>query len=111
MMGITQQDLNAPVIKGTSGILALNEGMARAIEQSPCIRCGKCVSACPIGLLPYLISANAEKNNFDAAEKLNALDCIECGCCSYICPANRHLVQGIRLAKGEIIKCRRKSGN
>ena len=109
MMGITQHGLDAPVMKGTSGILALDTHMARPAEQSPCIRCGKCVDVCPMGLLPYLISANAEKNCFEAAEKANALDCIECGSCSYICPANRHLVQYIRLAKGEIAKNRKKA--
>ena len=109
MMGITLYSLDAPVMKGTSGILALDENMARPAEQSPCIRCGKCVDICPMGLLPYLISANAEKNRFDEAEKVNALDCIECGSCSYICPANRHLVQAIRLAKSEIVKNRKKA--
>ena len=111
MMGITQYDLDAPVVKGTSGLLALDVGMARSAVQSPCIRCGKCVDVCPMGLLPYLISAHAEKNHFEAAEQVNALDCIECGCCSYICPANRHLVQGIRLAKSEIIKERKRASN
>jgi electron transport complex protein RnfC len=109
MMGITLHSLDAPVMKGTSGILALDENMARPAEQSPCIKCGKCVDICPMGLLPYLISANAEKDRFDEAEKFNALDCIECGSCSYICPANRHLVQGIRLAKSEIVKNRKKA--
>ncbi len=108
MMGITQYDLSAPVIKGTSGILALNKKMSRPIEETPCIRCGKCVNACPIGLLPFMISANAANGRFDEADKLNARDCIECGCCSYICPANRHLVQRIRLAKSEIaILCKK----
>ncbi|MGI5849081.1 MAG: electron transport complex subunit RsxC [Christensenellales bacterium] len=109
MMGITQHNLDAPVIKGTSGILALDKRIAHSMEESPCIRCGKCVGVCPIGLQPYLISAHAEKNNFEAAEKTGALDCIECGCCSYICPANRHLVQGIRLAKGEIANNHKKA--
>lgn len=111
MMGITQYDLSAPVIKGTSGILALNKKMSRPIEETPCIRCGKCVNVCPIGLLPFMISANAHRGNFDTADKLNARDCIECGCCSYICPANRHLVQRIRLAKAEIAKQQKKASS
>jgi electron transport complex protein RnfC len=109
MMGITQFDLGAPVMKGTSGILVLDKQAARSTEESPCIRCGKCVETCPMGLMPYLIGANAEKNFFDAAEQLNALDCIECGCCTYTCPANRHIVQRIRLAKAEIMKNRKKA--
>lgn len=107
MMGISQTNLDAPIIKGTSGILALSKGMARSMEESPCIRCGKCVGACPMGLLPCLISAYAESNNFETAEKLHALDCMECGGCTYICPANRHVTQAIRLAKGEILKHRK----
>lgn len=109
MMGLTLHSLDAPVMKGTSGILALDEKMVRPADQSPCIRCGKCVDICPMGLLPYLISANAEKDRFDEAETNNAMDCIECGSCSYVCPANRHLVQGIRLAKGEIVKNKKKA--
>ncbi len=110
MMGITQHNLDAPVMKGTSGILALDEHMARPNMDSPCIRCGKCVHVCPIGLLPYLLSDYSEFNRFADAEKWHALDCIECGCCSYICPANRHLAQGIRLAKAQIINMRCKAG-
>jgi len=102
MMGIALHSLDAPVMKGTSGILALDEKMARPSPESACIRCGKCVMVCPIGLQPYLIDAYAEKDRFDDAEKLGAMDCIECGCCAYTCPANRHLVQGMRLAKCEI---------
>ena len=110
MMGISQHCLDASVIKGTSGILALDEGMARPAEESACIRCGKCVYVCPIGLLPYLLSDYGEFDRPDDAEKWHVADCIECGCCSYICPANRHLVQGIRLAKAEILGKRRKAG-
>ncbi len=110
MMGVSQHNLDATVIKGTSGLLSLDEDMARPMDESFCIRCGKCVYACPIGLLPYLLSDYTEHERIDDAEKHNAADCIECGCCSYICPANRHLVQRIRLAKSQILSRRRKSG-
>lgn len=110
MMGVSLHNLSAPVIKGTSGILALNEEMVRPVDESACIRCGKCVYVCPIGLVPYLLSDYTEYDRIDDAEKYNAADCIECGCCSYICPANRHLVQRIRLAKWQVLSRRRKSG-
>lgn len=109
MMGIALCDLDAPVVKGTSGLLVLDVKTARPAEDSPCIRCGKCVAGCPMGLQPYLISAYSDLSRFEDAEKFRALDCMECGCCSYNCPANRHLVQSIRLAKSEILSARRKS--
>jgi len=108
MMGVAQYDFDVPVIKGTSGILALSHALAKNTEEQPCIRCGKCVEACPVGLQPLFINACANKGDFDWAEQYHAMDCIECGCCSYICPSKRRLVQSIRLAKGEISKKRRK---
>lgn len=108
MMGITQYNLDAPVMKGTSGLLALDTGMVRSAEESPCIRCGKCVAVCPMGLLPYLLGDYAERNRFEDAEKTHVLDCIECGSCAYVCPANRHLVQEMRLAKSQIMLKRKK---
>lgn len=107
MMGIAMHNIDAPVMKGTSGILVLDDKMARPAEEAACIRCSKCVYVCPIGLQPYLIDAYAEKDRFDDAEKAGVMDCIECGCCAYTCPANRHLVQGMRLAKCEIINKRK----
>ena len=108
MMGITQQNLDAPIVKGSSGILVLDHKMANSKEESDCIRCGKCVMVCPMGLEPYLLNAYSEKNDFAAAEKANAFDCMECGCCSYVCPANRYLVQSVRLAKAEVIAQRKR---
>lgn len=109
MMGISQQNLEAPVVKGSSGILVLDSRMAKQREESDCIRCGKCVHVCPMGLEPYLLNSLVEKNDFKSAEKENVFDCMECGCCSYICPANRYLVQTIRLAKSEITAQRKKA--
>jgi electron transport complex protein RnfC len=108
MMGLTINSLDLPVMKATSGILALDAKTAKKTVESNCIRCGKCLEVCPIGLKPLYINACALKNDFAGAEKLNAADCIECGCCSYICPAKRYLAQSIRLAKTEILKNRKK---
>lgn len=110
MMGIAQANLEAPVIKGTSGILVLDKKEAQALEESACIYCGRCVDICPMGLEPYILNNYSSMNNFEAAEKFHAMDCMECGGCSYICPANRQITQRIRLAKAEIIKSRKAAG-
>ncbi|MGE5494242.1 MAG: electron transport complex subunit RsxC [Burkholderiales bacterium] len=109
MMGIAQSNLNAPVIKGTSGILVLSTSEARMMEESPCIYCGRCVDVCPMGLEPYLLNNYAAKGDFEAAEKRHVMDCMECGGCTYICPAHRYLTQRIKLAKSEIAKRRKKA--
>ncbi|WP_347877399.1 electron transport complex subunit RsxC [Caloranaerobacter azorensis] len=108
MMGIAQFTDEVPVIKGTSGILVLNEKEARIPEPKQCIRCGKCVDICPVNLQPLFISQFALKNMYDEAEKYHALDCIECGSCSFICPSKRPLLQSIRVAKRELISRRKK---
>jgi len=104
MMGLAQPDPDVPVIKGTSGILALTDEDVYLAESSPCIRCAKCVSSCPMNLMPTSIAQAAEHGDFTRAEKFYALDCFECGCCSYICPSKIPLVQWIRIAKAEIMK-------
>ncbi|MDW7667786.1 MAG: electron transport complex subunit RsxC [Bacillota bacterium] len=109
MMGIAQYTDDVPVIKGTSGILILNERDSQKPEPSNCIRCGKCVDICPSGLLPLMISKNSLLRKFDEAESYNAMDCIECGSCSFICPSKRPLVDAIRVAKQEIIAKRKKN--
>ncbi len=109
MMGITQHSLDAPVMKGTSGLLALDTDMVRSAEESSCIRCGKCVYVCPMGLQPYLLSDYSQHDRFEDAEKNHVLDCIECGSCAYVCPANRHLVQEMSLAKSQIMQKRKKA--
>ncbi|WZL71595.1 electron transport complex subunit RsxC [Clostridiaceae bacterium 35-E11] len=109
MMGLAQYTDEIPAIKGTSGILVLTPEEARLPEPKSCIRCGKCVSICPIALQPLYISAYSLQNMHETAEKYNALDCIECGSCSFICPSKRPLLQSIRVTKREIIAKKRKS--
>ena len=109
MMGIAQFSIDIPVIKGTSGILVLTEDDAKLPEPSNCIRCGKCVTVCPINLMPLHISNYSLLDKFDQAEEINAMDCIECGSCSFICPAKRPLVDSIRVAKREILAKRKKA--
>jgi electron transport complex protein RnfC len=89
--------------------LVFTEEEAKIPDFSPCIKCGKCVEACPSFLQPSVLSAYALINNLEMAEKYHAIDCIECGSCSFVCPAKRPLVDSIRLAKREILAQRRKN--
>ena len=99
MMGIAMSDINVPIMKGTSAILCFTQEEVDATKTSSCIRCGKCVTVCPMGLVPNTLHMNALHNHYDDFADNNGMDCIECGCCSYICPAKRDLVQSIRTAK------------
>lgn len=103
MTGIAQFNLDAPVIKGTSGILVLDRGFESGDEVS-CIRCSRCIEACPAGLMPCMIGLAANNNRFDIALTYNPFDCIECGACSYVCPSKIELVQLIKLAKAKLKK-------
>ncbi|WP_202708586.1 electron transport complex subunit RsxC [Sporosalibacterium faouarense] len=107
MMGFAQYTTEVPVIKGTSGILVINQFDAYSEIEQPCIKCARCVDVCPVGLLPIKIANYSQKSKWDEAEEYNALYCIECGSCSFICPAKRPLVQRIRLVKGEILAKKR----
>ena len=108
MMGAAQLSLDVPATRGTSGVLLLSERLVDSQPEGPCIRCGRCVQACPSRILPTSISAYARADLMDEAEGLGAMDCIECGCCAYSCPARIPLVQAIRYAKGAILSKRRK---
>jgi electron transport complex protein RnfC len=102
--------MEVPVTKGTSGILMIPAKEARRNEVQPCIRCSRCVSACPMGLEPYLLMTVAEKNLLERAESERIMDCIECGSCSYTCPASRPLLDYIRFGKsrvGALIRARK----
>jgi electron transport complex protein RnfC len=102
MMGKSVSNVEVPVTKGTSGVLIMPETEAKRGETKPCIRCSRCVSVCPMGLEPYLLMTLCEKQIWDRAEIEKVMDCIECGSCSYTCPANRPLLDYIRLGKGKV---------
>lgn len=109
MMGKSVSVINFPVIKGTSGILLMSAKEAQPRNVSNCIRCGKCVKVCPMGLEPYLLNKLAKFNLFDETEAHHIMDCIECGSCEFTCPANIPLLDYIRYGKnktGQIIRSR-----
>lgn len=98
MMGAGAYNLNTPVMKATGGVLLL--GQQKKQKESGCIRCGSCVQACPMGLMPLTIYAMGKKGRFsEAVSKEHALDCMECGSCAYDCPAKLPLVHMIRVVK------------
>ena len=100
MMGFAVSSLDIPVTKGTSGILVLPESeVVHTGEFLPCIRCGRCIDVCPMGLMPSMLSIYAEKGLYEGAKEYNLWDCFECGCCTYACPAKRPIVHFVRLAK------------
>ena len=99
MMGVAQFDLSVPVIKGTNAITVLGKKNRFAVEDPQCIRCGKCIDACPMGLMPVMMVAAAQGQDPDEIAAINTMDCIECGCCAYTCPAGIPLVQHFRTAK------------
>ncbi len=109
MMGRPLLDETAPVVKGTSGILLIPESEAARREERNCIRCAKCVQACPMGLEPYLLATASESSDWECAEENWIMSCIECGCCQSTCPSRRPLLDWVRLAKnrvGGIIRAR-----
>lgn len=102
MMGVAQPDLSVPVIKATNALLALTGKDCPVSENPTCIRCGKCVSVCPVNLMPVYMYMYARKGNLEELKKLNVTDCIECGCCSYICPGRLYLTQAFRSVKQQL---------
>ncbi len=99
MMGYALADLNYPVCKNNTGLLFLTEEETDLSGYGACIRCGRCLDACPMGLMPNEMSVWAERERFSGIEKFGLWDCFECGSCAYVCPAKRPLVQFIRTAK------------
>ena len=103
MMGKALLSLDVPMTKGSSGLLIMNEKEARRSEPQPCIRCAKCVSACPMGLEPFLLSKASALEEWEMAEKNDVVSCIECGSCQFTCPSKRPLLDMIRVGKTTVM--------
>ena len=102
MMGAAITSIDAPIAKGSSGILMMTKKEAKRMKSAPCIRCAKCVSACPMGLEPYLLSILSVQERFEDVENENVLDCIECGSCQYTCPSGQQLLDNVRVGKDKV---------
>ena len=103
MMGRAMVNLDSPVTKGCSGVTVFAGKEAHRVDMECCIKCAKCVSACPMGLEPYLISKMSKKQMWESVEAERITDCIECGCCQYTCPAGLPLLDYIRLGKQTVM--------
>lgn len=108
LMGIAQSYQEAPVTKGTTGILVQNKKEILKREPGPCIRCAACVDCCPMHLIPTELNKYIEMENLEKAEEMGVLSCIECGSCSYVCPAGIHLTQQFKVAKNKITKSKKR---
>ncbi len=102
MMGQPLPSTEVPVVKGTSGVLALTADEINEQPASACIRCGSCVTVCPCGLLPVEMAAFIRKDNLEGATKLGVMDCVSCGSCSWVCPSHIPLVHYFNYAKGAL---------
>jgi Na+-translocating ferredoxin:NAD+ oxidoreductase subunit C len=104
MMGRALSNADAPITKGTSGILVIREKESKRVPVMNCIRCGRCVTVCAMGLEPFLLAKLAENQVWEEAEAEHIMDCMECGSCQFTCPSGRPLVDHIRVGKNEVAK-------
>ncbi len=102
LMGRAMNNIDMPANKRVSGLLFMSENESRRVEPENCIRCAKCVSACPMGLEPYLLSRQSELQLWDEMEAHAVMDCIECGCCQFTCPSHRPLLDYVRMGKAKV---------
>ena len=104
MMGVAITSDELPILKQNNAILAFDAQEAALRQPTACIRCGRCVAACPMQLMPTKLEQAAERKDTEALQSLHVMTCMECGCCSFSCPAGRRLVQAIRLGKSYVRK-------
>jgi Na+-translocating ferredoxin:NAD+ oxidoreductase subunit C len=104
MMGFAVSALDVPITKTTSGVLFLNSRETDLEPYGPCIHCGRCLDACPMGIAPKEAAVYVEAGKGHLTERFGIFDCFECGCCAYVCPAKRPMVQFMRLAKIQVKK-------
>lgn len=102
MTGLAVSALDLPVVKATNCILVLSKKDVKVFEESSCIRCGRCIKACPIGLMPNFLADFTKLKNWELVEEYHLADCIECGCCAYVCPSRIYLVHYFKVAKKEL---------
>ena len=102
MTGLCAPNDSISITKATNGIVVFSEAEARAFEEGPCIRCGRCVEACPIHLMPYQLKYDCEAGALSRAKDHGLMDCVACGACAYVCPARRHLTAAFKAAKDEL---------
>ncbi len=110
MMGTALFSMDFPVTKTSSSVLAFTKDDVAKVNPSNCIHCGRCLSACPQRLVPQMLMAASDNEQYEEFEKLYGMECIECGSCSYVCPAKRPLTQSFKFAKRKVIAKRKKNG-
>ena len=109
MMGTALADLDAPIMKGTTGVVVLTEADVRRRRTHPCIRCGRCLEACPVFLNPQLLGGLAKNGRLEEMDDSHLGLCMLCGCCSYVCPSNIPLSQMFGAAKTDLRRARERA--
>ncbi len=102
MMGKALNSLDVPIVKGMTGIVILPENESRRLKVLACIRCGKCVTVCPMGVAPYIAAMAVENEEYEIAEEQKIMDCMECGSCQFTCPSARPLLDYLRVGKSKV---------
>jgi Na+-translocating ferredoxin:NAD+ oxidoreductase subunit C len=106
---MVQADLDTPILKGTSGVVVLTGNEAAVRQSQPCIKCGRCLDACPVFLMPQQLGSLAQLGRYEEMEEWNLSDCMLCGSCSYVCPSHIPLSQMFALSKAALRRQKAKS--